>query len=250
MRSPCTAGARWRPGPPGEPTSSSTGAGCPEVDVEAVLGRTWVPGPAGTTCSPRPSPAPRRRPSRRSSPRRARPRRAAQKAATGRASSSQSNVTLLIELVIGTAWPAPPRSPVDAISGLSTGWGTRPPGWRSGPGGPRLGWAGCFPAPTPQRRPRRCHDGVRPRPGVRNSVVPEEPDPQGLQVLRGRDHPGLEPGITCIVGPNGSGKSNVVDAIAWVHRRAGGQGPARRQDGGCHLRRHLRPGTAGRAEVT
>ena len=44
-----------------------------------------------------------------------------------------------------------------------------------------------------------------------------------------------------VVGPNGSGKSNVVDAIAWVHGRAGRQEPARRQDGGRHLRRHRRP---------
>ena len=51
---------------------------------------------------------------------------------------------------------------------------------------------------------------------VRSPRVPEEPDPQGVQVLRLRTTLQLEPGITCIVGPNGSGKSNVVDALAWV----------------------------------
>ena len=55
----------------------------------------------------------------------------------------------------------------------------------------------------------------------------------------------LEPGITCIVGPNGSGKSNVVDALAWVMGEPGRQVAARRQDGGRHLRRHLRPPAAG-----
>jgi chromosome segregation ATPase len=54
----------------------------------------------------------------------------------------------------------------------------------------------------------------------------------------------LEPGITCIVGPNGSGKSNVVDALAWVMGEQR-QDPARRQDGGRHLRRHVRPPAAG-----
>ena len=51
----------------------------------------------------------------------------------------------------------------------------------------------------------------------------------------------FEPGHHRVVGPNGSGKSNVVDALAWVHGRAGRQVAARRQDGGRHLRRH-RPG--------
>ena len=55
----------------------------------------------------------------------------------------------------------------------------------------------------------------------------------------------FEPGITCVVGPNGSGKSNVVDALSLGDGRAGRQVTARRQDGGRHLRRHLRPGAAG-----
>ena len=50
----------------------------------------------------------------------------------------------------------------------------------------------------------------------------------------------LEPGMTCIVGPNGSGKSNVVDALAWVMGSRAPE-PARRQDGGRHLRGHGRP---------
>ena len=55
----------------------------------------------------------------------------------------------------------------------------------------------------------------------------------------------FEPGITCVVGPNGSGKSNVVDALGLGDGGAGRQVAARRQDGGRHLRRHLRPGAAG-----
>ena len=55
----------------------------------------------------------------------------------------------------------------------------------------------------------------------------------------------FEPGITCVVGPNGSGKSNVVDALVVGDGRAGRQDPARRQDGGRHLRRHVRASAAG-----
>ena len=100
------------------------------------------------------------------------------------------------------------------------------------------------PTHTPVQRPRThglgwCPDRVGPagfpaaalcrathlKLTVRGSpVVPEEPDPQGVQVLRLVDHAALEPGITCIVGPNGSGKSNVVDALAWV---MGEQGASR-----------------------
>ena len=49
----------------------------------------------------------------------------------------------------------------------------------------------------------------------------------------------FETGITCVVGPNGSGKSNVVDALDLGDGRAGRQEPARRQDGGRHLRGHV-----------
>ena len=44
--------------------------------------------------------------------------------------------------------------------------------------------------------------------------------------------------ITAIVGPNGSGKSNMSDAIRWVMGEQSSQIAARREDGGCHLRRH------------
>ena len=46
--------------------------------------------------------------------------------------------------------------------------------------------------------------------------VPQEPDAQGVQVVRPADHLRLRTGRDRIVGPNGSGKSNVVDALAWV----------------------------------
>ena len=44
--------------------------------------------------------------------------------------------------------------------------------------------------------------------------------------------------ITAIVGPNGSGKSNISDAIRWVMGEQNSRAAPRRQDGGCHLRRH------------
>ena len=82
-----------------------------------------------------------------------------------------------------------------------------------------VGWQGCSsPAPASARIPRLPArvapvDVAR---RVRRAVVPEEPDPQGVQVLRLLDDAPARAGITCIVGPNGSGKSNVVDALAWV----------------------------------
>ena len=54
----------------------------------------------------------------------------------------------------------------------------------------------------------------------------------------------LEPGITCIVGPNGFGQVQRRRRAGLGHGRAGREVAARRQDGGRHLRGHVRPPAA------
>ena len=55
----------------------------------------------------------------------------------------------------------------------------------------------------------------------------------------------FEPGITAVVGPNGSGQVQRRRRPRLGDGRAGREEPARRQDGGRHLRRHRRPRAAG-----
>ena len=77
---------------------------------------------------------------------------------------------------------------------------------------------------SPEARPRPGSIARDPGPGPTAASrdddpphVPQEPDPQGLQVLRvGDDAAPSSPASPASSGPNGSGKSNVVDALAWV----------------------------------
>ena len=82
-------------------------------------------------------------------------------------------------------------------------------------------------------------------PGEEPRVVPEEPDPEGVQVLRLVDHAAARAGHHL---------HRRAERLRQVQRRrrarlgdgrAGRQVPARRQDGRRHLRRHLRPPAAG-----
>ena len=128
--------------------------------------------------------------------------------------------------------PCTDRGHAHAIrsTGLAAGSPISEPGSTSAPRGGR-------PACGPRTRWRRACTGsleraarvgrtssARGQSAVRSCVVPQDPDPQGVQVVRRRPPSlDLEPGVTVVVGPNGSGKSNVVDAIGWV---LGAQAPS------------------------
>ena len=94
----------------------------------------------------------------------------------------------------------------------------------------------------PGPRSRRRYGGHRTRIEKRAS---QEPDGEGLQVLRLRDDAEAGAGHHLRGGPERLRQVQRGRRHRLGARRAGRQGAARRQDGGRHLRRHRRPGAAG-----
>ena len=119
------------------------------------------------------------------------------------------------------------RRAADPALGRASRWAW--PGWpgsvtarRRRTGAGRGGRPGRLAPAFPARRTPHSHapgplTDRHAVPGSRSSPrAPEEPHPQGVQVLRVGDDLPLRAGHHGVVGPNGSGKSNVVDALAWV----------------------------------
>ena len=75
--------------------------------------------------------------------------------------------------------------------------------------------------------------------------APEEPHAEGLQVLRLGHHTAPGTGYHLRGRPERLGQEQRRRRHQLGARRAGREGPARREDGGRHLRRHLRPRAAG-----
>ena len=96
---------------------------------------------------------------------------------------------------------------------------------------------------------RGCRDRTTTRPRRRRQpgepVVPEEPDPQGVQVLRLLDDAAARAGHHLHRRAQRLGQVQRRRRAGLGDGRAGRQVAARRQDGGRHLRRHLRPPAAG-----
>ena len=86
---------------------------------------------------------------------------------------------------------------------------------------------------------------VRRRDAGRPDVVPQEPHAQGLQVLRLLDDPAARARHHLHRGPQRLRQVQRGRRPRLGDGRAGRQVAARRQDGGRHLRRHLRPPAAG-----
>src|SRR4051812_5887756 len=85
-----------------------------------------------------------------------------------------------------------------------------------------------------------------PLPGGEEPIrAPEDPDDARLQVLRVRHHPSARAGHHLRGGAQRVGQVERGRRPQLGDGGAGGQEPARRQDGGRHLRRHLRPPPAG-----
>ena len=113
---------------------------------------------------------------------------------------------------------------------------------RHGPGGAdlrlrflRVGSFLVFPLTLDRRA---CPAGSPPR-------APQEPDPARLQVLRVLDDAALRAGDHLRRRTQRVRQVQRGRCAGLGHGRAGGQVPARRQDGGRHLRRHVRPPAAG-----
>ena len=96
--------------------------------------------------------------------------------------------------------------------------------------------APAAPAVRPLSRPRHLRG---------SHVVPEEPDPQGVQVLRVVDDAAARARHHLRRRPQRLGQVQRRRRPRLGDGRAGRQEPARRQDGGRHLRRHVRPPAAG-----
>ena len=89
---------------------------------------------------------------------------------------------------------------------------------------------------------RQAHRGVVP--GEERTRVPEVPHAARLQVLRLRDHAAPRAGHHLRRRPQRLGQVQRGRRPVLGHGRAGREEPARRQDGGRHLRRHHQPGAA------
>ena len=94
-------------------------------------------------------------------------------------------------------------------------------------------------------RPTHPTPGAREEPVRSPHVVPEEPDPEGVQVLRLLDDAPARAGHHLHRRPQRLRQVQRRRRARLGDGRAGRQVPARRQDGGRHLRRHLRPPAAG-----
>ena len=118
----------------------------------------------------------------------------------------------------------------------------RVPSGRLGRGPTRL--VGLLPRPAMSSTDGAVRD-PRCLAGVRSPVVPEEPDPEGVQVLRVLDHPAARAGHHLHRGPQRLRQVQRRRRARLGDGRAGRQVAARRQDGGRHLRRYVGPAAAG-----